>query len=100
MAALAVGLSEIVGAQHVRTALPERVTYARDGLPTHRRVPGVVVLPGSRDEVVAVVRVLAAVGVPFVARGGRTGPSGGARGDDDAVVLLLPTLHRILAIES
>src|SRR3989454_9493151 len=60
---LAAALSEIVGARHVRTALPERVTYARDGLPTHRRVPGVVVLPGSRDEVVAVVRLLAALGV-------------------------------------
>ena len=59
---LAGALSEIVGARHVRTALPERVTYARDGLPTHRRVPGVVVLPGSRDEVVAVVRLLAEIG--------------------------------------
>src|SRR5258707_1481518 len=79
MTALAVGLSEIVGAQHVRTALPERVTYARDGLPTHRRVPGGVVLPGSRDEVVAVGRVLAAAGRPLVARGAGTRPFGRAR---------------------
>jgi len=62
-------LGDIVGQRHVRTALPERITYARDGLPTHRHVPGVVVLPGSRDEVVAVVRLLAALGVPFVPRG-------------------------------
>src|SRR6266478_1943067 len=100
MTALAVGLSEIVGAQHVRTALPERVTYARDGLPTHRRVPGVVVLPGSRDEVVAVVRLLAALGVPFVPRGAGTGLSGGALADDDAVLLVLTRLNRILAIDS
>src|SRR3989441_8781380 len=39
-----------VGARHVRTAPAERRTYARDGLPTHQRVPGVVVLPGNRDE--------------------------------------------------
>src|SRR5439155_508007 len=78
---LAAALSEIVGARHVRTALPERVTYARDGLPTHRHVPGVVVLPGSRDEVVAVVRLLAALGVPFVPRGAGTGLSGGALAD-------------------
>ncbi len=100
MTALAVGLSEIVGAQHVRTALPERVTYARDGLPTHRRVPGVVVLPGSRDEVVAVVRLLGALGVPFVPRGAGTGLSGGALADDDAVLLVLTRLNRILAIDS
>src|SRR5947207_1930307 len=82
-----------------RTALPERVTYARDGLPTHRRVPGVVVLPGSRDEVVAVVRLLAALGVPFVPRGAGTGLSGGALADADAVLLVLTRLNRILAID-
>src|SRR6266705_1321721 len=92
-------LAGIVGARHVRTALPERVTYARDGLPTHRRVPGVVVLPGSRDEVVAVVRLLAALGVPFVPRGAGTGLSGGALADDDAVLMVLTRLNRILAID-
>jgi len=92
-------LAEIVGARHVRAALPERVTYARDGLPTHRRVPGVVVLPGSRDEVVAVVRLLAALGVPFVPRGAGTGLSGGALADDDAVLLVLTRLNRILKID-
>ncbi len=92
-------LAEIVGARHVRTALPERVTYARDGLPTHRHVPGVVVLPGSRDEVVAVVRLLAALGVPVVPRGAGTGLSGGALADDDAVLLVLTRLNRILKID-
>src|SRR6059036_916642 len=96
---LAAALSEIVGARHVRTALPERVTYARDGLPTHRRVPGVVVLPGSRDEVVAVVRLHAALGVPFVPRGAGTGLSGGALADADAVLMVLTRLNRILAID-
>src|SRR5207244_521634 len=96
---LAAALAEIVGARHVRTALPERITYARDGLPTHRHVPGVVVLPGSRDEVVAVVRLLAALGVPFVPRGAGTGLSGGALADDDAVLLVLTRLNRILAID-
>src|SRR4029077_10675046 len=90
---------EIVGAQHVRTALPERVTYARDGLPTHLRAPGVVALPRSRDEVVAVVRLLAALGVPFVPRGAGTGLSGGALADDDAVLLVLTRLNRILKID-
>ncbi|HKW39629.1 MAG TPA: FAD-linked oxidase C-terminal domain-containing protein [Gemmatimonadales bacterium] len=93
------GLAEIVGAQHVRTALPERVTYARDGLPTHRHVPGIVVLPGSRDEVVAVVRLLAALGVPVVPRGAGTGLSGGALADDDAVLVVLTRLNRILKID-
>src|SRR5207237_874081 len=64
-----------------------------------RHVPGVVVLPGSRDEVVAIVRLLAALGVPFVPRGAGTGLSGGALADDDAVLLVLTRLNRILAID-
>src|SRR5256885_10097629 len=93
-------LAEIVGPRHVRTALPERVTYAKDGLPTHRRVPGVVVLPGSRDEVIAIVRLLAALGMPFVPRGAGTGLSGGALADGDAVLIVLTRLHRILKIDA
>ena len=96
---LVAGLAGIVGPRHVRTALPERVTYARDGLPTHRRVPGVVVLPGQRDEVIAVVRLLATLGVPFVPRGAGTGLSGGALADGDAVLIVLTRLNRILKID-
>src|ERR1043166_5862224 len=99
LASLVDTLSEIVGPRHVRTALPERVTYAKDGLPTHRRVPGVVVLPGNRDEVIAVVRLLGALGMPFVPRGAGTGLSGGALADGDAVLVVLTRLNRILRID-
>src|SRR5438046_1684917 len=98
-AGLVEGLAGIVGARHVRTAPAERVTYARDGLPTHRRVPAVVVLPGSRDEVIAVVRLLATHGVPVVPRGAGTGLSGGALADASAVLLVLTRLNRILGID-
>ncbi|HYT73067.1 MAG TPA: FAD-linked oxidase C-terminal domain-containing protein [Gemmatimonadales bacterium] len=96
---LSEALAAVVGPAHVRVAGAERLTYARDGLPTHRRVPGVVVLPGSRDEVVAVVRLLAAHGVPFVPRGAGTGLSGGALADPDAVLVVLTRLNRILKID-
>src|SRR5213080_1809090 len=100
LASLVDTLAEIVGPRHVRTALPERLTYAKDGLPTHRRVPGVVVLPGSRDEVIAVVRLLGALGMPFVPRGAGTGLSGGALADGDAVLIVLTRLNRILKIDA
>jgi glycolate oxidase subunit GlcD len=70
-----------------------------DGLPTHRRVPDVVVLPGSREEVIAVVRLLAALDVPFVPRGAGTGLSGGALADEGSVLLVLTRLNRILRID-
>jgi len=98
-ASLVAALADIVGPRNVRTALSERLTYARDGLPTHRHVPGVVVLPNQRDEVVAIVRLLAALGVAFVPRGAGTGLSGGALADGDAVLIVLTRLNRILQID-
>ncbi|MGH7569959.1 MAG: FAD-binding oxidoreductase [Gemmatimonadales bacterium] len=97
--ALVPALREIVGDRHVRTAPAERLTYAMDGLPTHRRTPAVVVLPGTRAEVIAVVRLLAAHGVPFVPRGAGTGLSGGALADPAAVLLVLTRLNRILQLD-
>jgi glycolate dehydrogenase FAD-linked subunit len=97
---LAQELSRIVGPGHVRTAASERVTYASDGLPTHRRLPGLVVLPGTREETVAVIRTLARHDVPFVPRGAGTGLSGGALAAADAVLLVLTRLNRILDIDA
>jgi glycolate oxidase subunit GlcD len=70
-----------------------------DGLPTHRRLPDVVVLPGTREEVIAVIRLLAALDIPFVPRGAGTGLSGGALADDGAVLVVLTRLNRILKID-
>ena len=93
-------LSRIVGAGRVRVGHGERLAYASDGLPTHRRLPRLIVLPGTRDEVIAVIRVLADAGVPFVPRGAGTGLSGGALAADDAVLLVLTRLNRILEIDA
>src|SRR5437879_4442247 len=96
---LAHDLASIVGQRHVREARAERMTYSMDGLPTHRRVPDIVVLPGSREELIAVVRLLAALDVPFVPRGAGTGLSGGALADEGSVLLVLTRLNRILRID-
>jgi len=93
-------LAGVVGARWVRTASVERDTYASDGLPTRRSRPGAVVLPGTREELVQTVRLLALRGVPFVARGAGTGLSGGALAREDAVTLVLTRLNRILEIDA
>jgi len=92
-------LAGIVGASHVRTGPGERLAYSADGLPTHRRLPRLVVLPGTRDELIAVVRLLARSGVPFVPRGAGTGLSGGALAAEDAVLVVLTRLNRIVALD-
>jgi glycolate dehydrogenase FAD-linked subunit len=92
-------LTRIVGPRWLRHRRAELATYAMDGLPTRQSLPGVVVLPGTRDEVVAIVRRLAQSGTPFVARGAGTGLSGGALADPDAVLIALTRLTRILSID-
>ncbi len=92
-------LTRIVGGRFVRTARAELATYASDGLPTYRRMPGVVVLPGTGREVAAVLALLARRGVPFVARGAGTGLSGGALAEAPAVLVTLTRLARILAVD-
>lgn len=92
-------LAGIVGSQSIRVSRTALETYASDGLPTHHRRPGAVVLPDGRDQVVRIVEVLAHHGVPFVARGAGTGLSGGALAGPDAVVIVLTRLNRIIAID-
>jgi glycolate oxidase subunit GlcD len=96
---LADDISRIVGARFVHTERAELATFASDGLPTHRRTPALVVLPGSAHEVSAVLALLAARGVPFVARGAGTGLSGGALGEAPAVLVTLTRLARILSVD-
>ena len=98
-ASLVEELSRIVGARFVRTERADLATFASDGLPTLRRTPALAVLPGSSQEVSAVLAALSRRGVPFVARGAGTGLSGGALAESPAVLLTLTRLSRILAVD-
>lgn len=92
-------LEAITGPRWVRQQRADLATYTMDGLPTHASWPGTVVLPGSREELIAVVRALHAAGVPFVPRGAGTGLSGGAIAGEDAVLIALTRLTRILEVD-
>jgi glycolate oxidase subunit GlcD len=96
--ALADRLAAIVGEKRVLLRPSELLTYASDALPSYNKRPGLAVFPGTRDEVVAVVRELARSNVPFVPRGAGTGLSGGALAEG-AVLLGLNRLTRIIAVD-
>ena len=98
-AGLAARLAEIVGPKHVLSRKSELLVYSADGLPGYRKIPSLAVFPGSRDEVVAVVRRLAEEQVPFVPRGAGTGLSGGALAEG-VVLLGLNRLNRVLSIDA
>jgi glycolate oxidase subunit GlcD len=96
---LARALAEIVGERRVLRKHGELQVYTSDGLPGYHMMPSIAVFPGTREEVVAVVRALAAAGVPFVPRGAGTGLSGGALAEG-VVLLGLNRLSRILSIDA
>ena len=95
---LADRLTEIVGPRGVLRRPGELVVYRSDGLPGYSKQPRLAVFPRTRDELVAVVRLLAEHRVPFVPRGAGTGLSGGALADD-VVLVGLNRLTRILSID-
>jgi glycolate oxidase subunit GlcD len=92
-------LAGIVGRTRVLTREGELLTYASDGLPTYHRRPSLAVFPGSREEVIAVVRLLAELEMPFVPRGSGTGLSGGALADG-IVLIGLHRLRKIVSIDA
>jgi glycolate oxidase subunit GlcD len=98
-AALAARLAAIVGDRRVLFRPGELLAYSSDGLPGYFKQPSIAVFPGTRDEVIAVVRELARAGAPFVPRGAGTGLSGGALADG-VVLLGLNRLSRILSIDA
>jgi len=95
---LARRLAEIVGEKRVLFRGGELLAYSSDGLPGYFKQPSIAVFPGTRDEVVAVLRVLAERGAPFVPRGAGTGLSGGALADG-VVLLGLNRLTHILSVD-
>ncbi len=98
MTSLSDTLAGIVGPRRVLERRSALVAYGSDGLPGYHQLPSLAVFPGTRDELVAVVRALAAADVPFVPRGAGTGLSGGALADG-TVLLGLNRLTRILELD-
>jgi glycolate oxidase subunit GlcD len=96
--ALAEKLISIVGERFVLQREGDLLVYNSDGLPGYRRKPRIAVFPANREQTIAVVRVLAESGSPFVPRGAGTGLSGGALADD-VVLLGLHRLKKVLAID-
>jgi glycolate oxidase len=75
------------------------VAFECDALTAHRRVPDLVALPRTRDQVMAVLGICRRHATPVVARGAGTGLSGGALPVEGGVLLVLSRLDRILEID-
>jgi glycolate oxidase len=73
--------------------------YECDGLSAYRRLPMMVLLPNTVEQVQKILRICSEHQVPVVARGAGTGLSGGALPAADGVLLSLAKFNRILDID-
>lgn len=92
-------LERIVGPDRVLSAPEDLMTYEIDGYTMVRGRPRAVVFPSGRDELVAVIRCLAAAGVPFIPRGAGTGLSGGTVAREGEVLVSLVRMNRIADVD-
>ena len=93
------GLAALLPAECVISSEDERRAYETDALTAYRRLPLAVVLPRSTQEVSAVLAYLCREGVKVVPRGAGTSLSGGAIPLEDAVVVGVSKLNRVLEID-
>lgn len=76
-----------------------RRAYETDALTAYRRMPLAVVLPTSTEEVAAVMRYCCDNNIKVVARGAGTSLCGGALPAEDAVVVGVTKMNRILDVD-
>lgn len=93
------GLAALVTGECLITDARELVPFETDAFTAYRRVPLAVVLPGTTDEVAAVLKFCAERGVPVVPRGAGTSLAGGAIPQEDAVVIGVSRMNRILDVD-
>ncbi|MCW5709544.1 FAD-linked oxidase C-terminal domain-containing protein [Shinella sp.] len=77
----------------------ELVPFETDAFVSYRRLPLAVALPETTAQVAAVLKYCHRYGVPVVPRGAGTSLSGGAIPQEDAVVVGLSKMARILEVD-
>jgi FAD/FMN-containing dehydrogenase len=93
-------LRAVVGATKVLTGAADLAPYCTDWRGRFSGSASCVVLPGSTEEVAAVVRACADAGTAIVPQGGNTGLCGGATPTGGEVVIALTRLNRIRAVDA
>ena len=97
--AIVADLRRLVGADAVIADEDGRRAYETDALTAYRRLPLAVVLPASTEEVSRALRYCHQHGIKVVARGAGTSLSGGALPAEDAVVIGVSRMSRVLEVD-
>src|SRR5215203_6553888 len=90
------GLAQLVAPEALVTSEDERRAFETDALTAYRKMPLAVVLPSTTAEVSAVLKFCHAHGVKVVPRGAGTSLCGGAIAQEDAIILGVSKMNRVL----
>jgi glycolate oxidase len=93
------GLGRLVPSEGLIVTEDERRAFETDALTSYRRLPLAVVLPSTTEEVSAVMRFCHENGVKIVPRGAGTSLAGGAIPQEDAIVLGVAKMNRVIDID-
>ena len=96
--AIVAGLAPLLASGSLISDAIEMRAFETDALTAYRRLPLAVALPGSTAEVALVMKYCRDAGVNVVARGAGTSLAGGAIPQEDAIVLGLSKMSRILEV--
>jgi glycolate oxidase len=97
--AIVADLTKLIGAELVIADEDGRRAFETDALTAYRRMPLAVVLPRSTEEVARVMRYCSEAGLKIVPRGAGTSLAGGALPAEDAIVLCISKMNRVLDID-
>lgn len=92
------GLAQLVAPESLVTTEDERRAFETDALTAYRRMPLAVVLPKTTEEVSKVLRFCHEQKVKVIPRGAGTSLAGGAIPQEDAVVVGVGKMTRVLDV--
>ncbi len=93
------GLNALLPVECIITSEDERRPYETDAFTAYRNMPLAVVLPRTTQEVSAVLSYCHANSIPVVPRGAGTSLAGGAIPQEDAIVIGVSKMSKILEID-
>ena len=92
-------LEALVGIEQVISSDDGRRAFETDALTAYKRMPLAVVLPRTTEEVATILKYCNANAIKVVPRGAGTSLSGGALPSEDAIVIGVSRMNRVLEVD-
>ncbi len=92
-------LRAIVGREQVVSDADELLVYECDAYTLEKKLPNVVVLPQTTEQVSAIVKLCAVHAIPVIPRGAGTSLSGTILAVDGGVMIALTRMNRVLSVD-